>query len=87
MITSSDLSDLKGRRVIAAMSGGVDSSVTAALLHQAGVEVIGVFLHVWDYSREDIARHGSCCATEDAYDARRVADTLGIDFYNMDMQE
>ena len=87
MITSSDLSDLKGRRVIAAMSGGVDSSVTAALLHQAGVEVIGVFLHVWDYSREDIARHGSCCATEDAYDARRVADTLGIDFYNMDMRE
>jgi len=87
MITSNDLSELKGRRVIAAMSGGVDSSVMAALLHQAGVEVIGVFLHVWDYSREDIVRHGSCCATEDAYDARRVADTLGIDFYNMDMRE
>jgi len=87
MIGPNNLASLKGRRVIAAMSGGVDSSVMAALLHQAGVEVIGVFMHVWDYSREDIARHGSCCATEDAYDARRVADMLGIDFYNMDMRE
>jgi len=82
-----DLSHLRGRRVIAAMSGGVDSSVMAALLQRAGAEVVGVFLHVWDYSRDEVRRHGSCCATEDAYDARRVADMLGIDFYNMDMRE
>lgn len=69
------------------MSGGVDSSVMAALLQEAGVDVIGVFLHIWDYGREEVARHGSCCATEDAYDARRVADKLGIPFYSMDMRE
>ncbi len=78
---------LRGQRVIAAMSGGVDSSLVAALLAEAGAEVLGVFLHVWDYSREDSCRQGSCCATEDAYDARRVADQLGIPFYVMDMQE
>ncbi len=73
--------------MIAAMSGGVDSSVMAVLLQRAGAEVVGVFLHVWDYSRDEVQRHGSCCATEDAYDARRVADMLGIDFYNMDMRD
>ncbi|MDQ6950985.1 MAG: tRNA 2-thiouridine(34) synthase MnmA [Mariprofundales bacterium] len=78
---------LRGRKVIAAMSGGVDSSVVAALLHQQGAEVIGVFLQVWDYQREEVSRHGSCCALEDAYDARRVADKLGIPFYSMDMRE
>jgi len=81
------LHSLRGSRVIAAMSGGVDSSLVAALLHDAGVEVIGVFLHVWDYSREDNCRQGSCCASEDAYDARRVADQLGIPFYVMDMRK
>lgn len=82
-----DLAWLRGRRVIAAMSGGVDSSLVAALLHEAGVNVIGVFLHVWDYSREDSCRQGSCCASEDSYDARRVADQLGIPFYVMDMRD
>jgi len=81
------LSGLRGVRVIAAMSGGVDSSVMAALLRDAGADVIGVFLHVWDYSREQSARHGSCCALEDSYDARRVADHLGIPFYAMDMRD
>lgn len=82
-----DLSALSGRRVIAAMSGGVDSSVMAALLKEAGADVIGVFLNVWDYTREDIKRHGTCCALEDSYDARRVADQIGIPFYAMDMRE
>jgi len=82
-----DLSHLKGVRVIAAMSGGVDSSVMAALLVDAGVDVIGVFLNVWDYSRDEVSRHGSCCATEDAYDARRVANHIGIPFYSMDMRK
>ncbi|OIQ00756.1 MAG: tRNA 2-thiouridine(34) synthase MnmA [Zetaproteobacteria bacterium CG2_30_46_52] len=69
------------------MSGGVDSSVVAALLKEAGADVIGVFLHVWDYNREDVAGAGSCCSLDDAYDARRVCDQIGIPFYNMDMRE
>jgi len=87
MTGTPDLSRLKDVRVIAAMSGGVDSSVMAALLREAGADVLGVFLNVWDYSREAVNRHGSCCALEDAYDARRVADHLGIPFYAMDMRE
>ncbi|MDX8411074.1 MAG: tRNA 2-thiouridine(34) synthase MnmA [Mariprofundaceae bacterium] len=87
MIQTHDLTPLKGRRVIAAMSGGVDSSVMAALLADAGVDVIGVFLHVWDYSRGESVKAGSCCATEDAFDARRVADQLSIPFYSMDMRD
>jgi len=82
-----DLSHLKGVRVIAAISGGVDSSVMAALLKEAGVDVIGVFLNVWEYRREEVAGQGSCCSLDDAYDARRVCDQIGIPFYNMDMRE
>lgn len=79
--------DIRGRRIVVAMSGGVDSSVTAALLVHGGAEVVGVFLHVWDYNRDEVKIHGSCCALEDSYDARRVADHLGIPFYSMDMRE
>ena len=82
-----DLAPLKGVRVIAAMSGGVDSSVMAVLLKEAGLDVVGVFLNVWDYAREDVIGHGSCCSLEDSYDARRVADHIGIPFYAMDMRE
>jgi len=82
-----ELAPLKGVRVIAAMSGGVDSSVMAVLLKEAGLDVIGVFLNVWDYSRDEVNRHGSCCSLEDSYDARRVADHVGIPFYAMDMRE
>jgi len=82
-----DLSHLKGVRVIAAMSGGVDSSVMAVLLKEAGLDVVGVFLNVWDYSRDEVSGHGSCCSLEDSYDARRVADHIGIPFYAMDMRE
>ena len=82
-----DLAPLKGVRVIAAMSGGVDSSVMAVLLKEAGLDVVGVFLNVWDYAREDVAGHGSCCSLEDSYDARRVAGHIGIPFYAMDMRE
>jgi len=81
------LAPYKGVRVIAAMSGGVDSSVMAVLLKEAGLDVVGVFLNVWDYSREEVNRHGSCCSLEDSYDARRVADHIGIPFYAMDMRK
>lgn len=68
-------------RVVVAMSGGVDSSTTAALLTKQGYEVIGVFMQLWDYSPVGGRKFGSCCSLQDAADARRVAATLGIPFY------
>lgn len=66
------------------MSGGVDSSVAAARLHDAGAEVIGVTLHLWDYPESGPGTHGRCCAPEDQYDARRVADAVGFPHYTFD---
>ena len=63
-------------RIVAAMSGGVDSSVTAALLARAGYEVIGVTLQL--YSAAIAKRKGACCAGQDIHDARRVAEKLGL---------
>src|SRR5512140_887278 len=75
---------MKGReRIIVAMSGGVDSAVAAARLHDAGHEVVGVTLHLWDYP-DDGESHGRCCAPEDQYDARRTADALGFAHYTFD---
>jgi len=75
------------KRILVAMSGGVDSSVAAARLHEAGHEVVGVTLHLWDYPDGDGDRHGRCCAPEDQYDARRVADALGFAHYTFDRRE
>ncbi|HCO90128.1 MAG TPA: tRNA 2-thiouridine(34) synthase MnmA, partial [Alphaproteobacteria bacterium] len=61
-----------GGRVVVAMSGGVDSSVAAALMHDAGYETIGVTLQLYDHGAA-VARPGSCCAGQDIHDARRVA--------------
>lgn len=76
-------------RVVVAMSGGVDSAVAAARLHDEGHEVVGVTLHLWDY--EEVApgakAHGRCCAPEDQYDARRTADLLGFAHYTFDRRE
>jgi tRNA-uridine 2-sulfurtransferase len=76
----------KGERVLVAMSGGVDSSVAAARLLDAGYDVVGVTLHLWDYEDEGTAGggHGRCCAPEDQYDARRVADALGFPHFTFD---
>lgn len=75
-------SDIKKKRVLVAMSGGVDSSVAAALLVEQGYEVIGVTMQVWDYSQCSIEEgKGTCCSSEDVDDAREVADHLGIPFY------
>ncbi len=68
------------------MSGGVDSSVAAARLVEAGIDVIGVTLHLREYPDDGSVR-GRCCALEDIYDARRVADRLGIFRYAYDRRE
>jgi tRNA-specific 2-thiouridylase len=72
-------------RVVVAMSGGVDSSVTAALLSDHGYDVVGVTLQLYDHGRA-VGRAGSCCAGSDIHDARRVADRLGIPHYVLDYE-
>src|SRR5215471_7851636 len=73
-----------GERIVVAMSGGVDSAVAAARLHDAGFDVIGVTLHLWDYPDQGPGAHARCCAPEDQYDARRTADALGFPHYAFD---
>jgi tRNA-specific 2-thiouridylase len=77
---------VSAERVIVAMSGGVDSSVAALRLVRAGFDVVGVTLHLWDYP-EDRGEKGRCCAPEDQYDARRVADHLGFPHFTFDRRE
>ncbi|HEY9540000.1 MAG TPA: tRNA 2-thiouridine(34) synthase MnmA [Kiloniellaceae bacterium] len=72
-------------RVVVAMSGGVDSSVTAALLHGEGYEVVGVTLQLYDHGVA-LAKKGACCAGQDIYDARQVAERLGIPHYVLDYE-
>ena len=67
-------------RVVVAMSGGVDSSVTAALLAEEGYDVVGVTLQLYDHG-EAVKRERACCAGQDIFDARRVAETVGIPHY------
>ena len=71
-------------RVVIAMSGGVDSSVAASLLIEQGHEVVGIHMKLHDSNAQEAGR---CCGTDDALDARRVADTLGIPFHVMDLRE
>ena len=73
-------------RIVVAMSGGVDSSVVAGLLHEAGHEVIGVTLQLYDHGVA-VGRKGACCAGQDIHDARRVADRLGIAHYVIDAED
>lgn len=73
------------RRVVVAMSGGVDSSVVAGLLKRQGHEVIGITLQLYDHGQAT-SRPGSCCAGQDIHDARRVAEKLGIAHYVLDYE-
>src|SRR3954464_10878306 len=72
-------------RVVVAMSGGVDSSTVAGLLHEAGHEVIGVTLQLYDHGAAT-GRKGACYAGQDIHDARRVADRLDIPHYVLDKE-
>ena len=84
MVPTFDLkSSAASARIVVAMSGGVDSSVVAALAHRTGAEVIGVTLQLYDHG-EAAKRPGSCCAGQDIYDAKTVCDRLGIAHYLLD---
>ena len=76
----------RNHRVVVAMSGGVDSSVTAALIKEAGYEVIGITLQLYDNGTAT-GRPGSCCAGQDIHDARRVANQIQIPHYVLNYQD
>jgi len=75
-----------GARVVVAMSGGVDSAVTAALLAEAGYDVVGVTLQLYDHGAA-VGRKGACCAGQDVRDAARVAERLAIPHYVLDYEK
>ena len=73
-------------RVVVAMSGGIDSSVAAALLQEQGYDVIGITLQLYDHGKT-VSQPGACCAGQDIYDAKRVADQLGFPHYVLDYED
>ena len=83
--TDMDLPSAAGRRVVVAMSGGVDSSVVAGLLKHAGYDVIGITLQLYNHGVAN-GQSRTCCAGRDIHDARRVASRLGIPHYVLDFE-
>ncbi len=93
MSTPTPIPQATGELIAVAMSGGVDSSTVAAMLRQQGAEVIGLTLQLWDQNRlagkpgVPTRSTGRCCSLDDVYDARRVAESLGIPYYVVNQQE
>lgn len=77
--------DPEDTRVVVAMSGGVDSSVVACMLHEEGYDVVGITLQLYDHGAA-IDRKGACCAGQDIYDAKRVAEERGFPHYVLDYE-
>lgn len=75
------------KRVVVAMSGGVDSSVAAALMVEQGYDVVGIMMRLWAEDGENASGYNRCCTPDQMNDARRVADKLGIPFYVLDTQK
>src|SRR4051794_10407920 len=85
--SSKDKSDGK-KKILVAMSGGVDSSVTAALLKNQGYDIVGVHMNLWDHGEANLERFGGrCCSLVDSNDARRVCDKLDIPYYVINAQD
>jgi tRNA-specific 2-thiouridylase len=76
----------KFMRIVVAMSGGVDSSVAAALLHEAGHEVVGLSMQLYDQREATGHGFGRCCSLDDLHDARRVAASIGIKHYVLNLE-
>ncbi|HYB11458.1 MAG TPA: tRNA 2-thiouridine(34) synthase MnmA [Alphaproteobacteria bacterium] len=85
MMTRSEATGGSGKRIVVAMSGGVDSSAVAAILQAEGYEVVGVTLQLYDHGAA-AGRRSACCAGQDIYDARRVAERLDIPHYVLDYE-
>src|SRR5687767_10659884 len=75
------------KRVVVAMSGGVDSSVAAALLVEQGYDVIGMMMRLWSEESESGTGQNRCCTLDSMHDARRIASKLDIPFYVLDTQD
>lgn len=74
-------------RLAVAMSGGIDSSVAALILHEAGEAVVGLSMQLFDRTRDGQPLQGRCCSSRDLHDARSAADRIGIPFYVLNMEE
>jgi len=80
---------MSGEMIVVAMSGGVDSSLAAALLHEEGYRVVGVTMKLWDYDQvgSNVRRENACCPIESTNDARAVCERLGVPHYTLDLRQ